>query len=108
MVCYGHKDDLELVGFECGLLLCEWLNACLPQFDPISSGIVDGPLIDQCRGQYKARQSCWDSGPPCFVLVVPEVLAVQEVVLVEAVLAGDLEEVAVAVVLVGLDAVAAG
>ncbi len=84
------------------------LDACLPQSDPICSGIVDGSLIDKCGGQCK--KSWWNSGLPCsevVALVVQVVLVVLEVVLVVAVLAGDWEGLVAAVSLEGLVAVVA-
>jgi len=42
--------NLELVGLQGEWFLLEQLDACFSELDPISSGIVDGPLVDQCRG----------------------------------------------------------
>ncbi len=36
-------------------LFCKWFDCPPPQLDSFSSGVVNGPQVDQCRGQCKYK-----------------------------------------------------
>jgi len=47
----SQKEELELMGFESEKLFRKWFDCPPPKLDPLSGGIVNGSLVDQCWGQ---------------------------------------------------------
>jgi len=50
-----HQEDLELMSLQGEWFLLEWLDAGLPQLDPIWGGLVNDSLAGQCGGQCKDK-----------------------------------------------------